>query len=81
MHYIYLIRSIKYPDQIYFGCTQNLKRRLAVHNSGGTFHTAKYRPWEFVVCLAFKSKDTAIAFEKYLKSSSGRAFANKRFWQ
>jgi putative endonuclease len=28
--------------------------------------------------VAFRDRDQAVAFEKYLKSSSGRAFAKKR---
>ncbi|MBD3273233.1 GIY-YIG nuclease family protein [Candidatus Dependentiae bacterium] len=80
MHYVYLIRSINFPDQIYIGNTVNLKQRLATHNSGGSIHTKKYRPWELIAFLGFADKLKATAFEKYLKSHSGRAFASKRFW-
>jgi len=79
-YYVYLIRSIKYPKTVYVGYTTNLKRRLATHNSGGSIHTKKDRPWELVVCLAFKDMDKAKQFEYYLKSQSGRSFAKKRFW-
>lgn len=57
-----------------------MKERLATHNSGGSIHTKKDRPWELVVCMAFKDKDCAKQFERYLKSQSGRAFTKKRFW-
>jgi hypothetical protein len=30
--------------------------------------------------LAFQEEKMAQAFEKYLKSGAGRAFAKKRFW-
>ncbi|MFA6535749.1 MAG: GIY-YIG nuclease family protein [Candidatus Babeliales bacterium] len=80
MHYVYLIKSIKNPNQTYVGNTVNLKQRLATHNSGGSIHTADFRPWELVVFMGFKNKLKATAFEKYLKSGSGRAFAAKRFW-
>ena len=63
---------------IYVGYTTNLKQRLATHNSGGSIHTAKYRPWELVMYLGFADKDKAASFEKYLKSQSGRAFMQKR---
>ncbi len=79
-HYVYLIRSIQYPKTVYVGYTTNVKERLATHNSGGSIHTKKDRPWELVVCMAFKEMDCAKQFEKYLKSQSGRAFAKKRFW-
>lgn len=78
MHYVYILRSISFPDQIYVGCTQNLKQRFSNHNAGTTPHTAKYIPWECKMYLAFKDKNKAIDFEKYLKSHSGRAFRDKR---
>ncbi len=78
MYYVYLLRSIQNSDQTYIGFTENLKARLAAHNHGQSPHTAKFKPWELITYTAFKNKSTAIAFEKYLKSHSGKAFANKR---
>jgi predicted GIY-YIG superfamily endonuclease len=57
-----------------------MKDRLSTHNSGGSIHTKRDRPWELVFCMAFKNMECAKQFEKYLKSQSGRAFAKKRFW-
>ena len=50
------------------------------HNHGQSPHTSKYKPWNLITYLAFNEKDRALAFEKYLKSHSGKAFANKRLW-
>jgi hypothetical protein len=36
------------------------------------------KPWRLVTYIAFSDEKKAVAFEKYLKSHSGRAFANKR---
>lgn len=80
MHYVYLLRSIPNPDQTYVGHTKDLKTRLGAHHQGQSPHTAKFKPWELITYLAFKNKSTALAFEKYLKSHSGKAFANKRLW-
>lgn len=77
MYYVYLIRSIKFLDQSYVGFTEDLTKRLKTHNSGGSVHTAKYKPWEIIVYMGFKNKNRAIQFEKYLKSGSGRAFSKK----
>lgn len=79
MHYVYLIKSIEYPTQIYFGYTSNLKQRFKEHNSGKSIYTAKYKPWKLVTYLGFDTKVKALEFEKYLKSHSGRAFSKKRF--
>jgi len=80
MHSGYLIKSIKYPEQKYIGNTAYLKQRFETHNSGGSIHTKMYRPWKLVMFFGFADKLKATAFEKYLKSGAGRAFAKKRFW-
>jgi hypothetical protein len=41
---------------------------------------APKRPWRLQSYLAFSSKLQALAFERYIKSGSGHAFANKRLW-
>ena len=79
MYHVYLIRSINFPEIVYVGYTINLEQRLETHNSGGSIHTAQYRPWKLIMYLAFVEKSRAKEFEKYLKSQSGRAFAKKRF--
>ena len=78
LYYVYLIKSKDNSDHKYVGCTTNLEERLSKHNSGGSIHTAKLRPWELVFFIAFKEKKKAFDFEIYLKSHSGRAFARKR---
>jgi putative endonuclease len=77
MWYVYIIRSINNPEQEYTGATADLKRRLSDHNAGKSAHTAKFKPWQLVWYCAFPDKYKALAFEKYLKSHSGRAFAKK----
>ena len=80
MCYVYLLRSESDPAKTYIGCTENLKQRLATHNTGGSKHTSKYRPWRLITYHAFQEKLKALAFERYLKSHSGQAFARKRLW-
>jgi predicted GIY-YIG superfamily endonuclease len=80
MRYVYLLRSVSHSDQTYVGITDNLKRRLSDHNGGDSPHTAKWRPWKLVTAVAFADDAKAAAFEQYLKSGSGRAFATKHFW-
>ena len=78
MWYVYILRSLSSPDQEYTGATADLKQRLADHNAGKSTHTAKFKPWQLVWYCGFPDKLYALAFEKYLKSHSGRAFAKKR---
>jgi putative endonuclease len=80
MKYVYLIRSKKSPAQTYVGLTYDVQKRLAAHNAGQSTYTSKYAPWELVAYFGFAKNATAAAFEEYLKSGSGRAFAAKRLW-
>lgn len=76
MHYAYLLKLSN--GNYYAGSTQDLKLRLKKHQAGEVAHTSKHRPIEIVWYSAFANKETATAFEKYLKTSSGKAFRNKR---
>ena len=78
MTYVYLLESLAFPGQVYIGQTDDLRARLADHNAGKSPHTSKYKPWRLVTYIAFSDEAKAIAFERYLKTASGRAFANKR---
>ncbi|AOO82392.1 GIY-YIG nuclease family protein [Bosea vaviloviae] len=80
MWYVYLLESEATDGQRYVGVTSDLKRRLTDHNAGRSAHTSKFLPWRIVTYVAFSDQSKATAFERYLKSGSGHAFANKRFW-
>jgi len=57
-----------------------LKQGLLEHKAGKSVHTQRYKPWNLVCFLGFAGEKAAIQFEKYLKSGSGRSFANRRLW-
>ena len=78
MKYVYLLQSIEHPEQNYVGMTDDLKSRFETHNAGGSPHTAKYKPWRLLTYIAFSDEANAVAFERYMKTASGRAFAKKR---
>ncbi|WP_148894929.1 GIY-YIG nuclease family protein [Geothermobacter ehrlichii] len=78
-HYVYILTSLACAERHYVGLTKNLEARLAAHNSGQVPHTSKYRPWQIETAIAFRSREKAVAFERYLKSHSGRAFSRKHF--
>ena len=78
MTYVYILRSLQTPECFYVGVAGDLRSRLTRHNAGEVSHTSKFVPWEIKTYLAFSDEGQAFAFEKYLKSASGRAFATKR---
>ena len=76
MHYVYILR-LRNGDY-YVGETSKLRNRIEGHLKGNTNTTTRVKPVEVVFYAAFKTKVRALSFEKYLKSSSGFAFRNKR---
>ena len=78
MKYVYLLQSINFPNETYAGLTDDLRARFGAHNKRRSHHTDKYKPWRLVTYIAFSDHRKAVEFERYLKSASGRAFANKR---
>lgn len=67
------------PARDYVGITGNVPDKLEWHNAGPSGHTISHRPWSVVVSLEFADERTAIRFERYLKSGSGRAVARRHF--
>jgi predicted GIY-YIG superfamily endonuclease len=78
-YYVYILRSLTDPERYYTGMTENLDERLKKHNTAQCRHTSKYVPWHIEIAISFRNKEKAAAFEKYLKSHSGRAFAKRHF--
>ena len=75
MYYVYLLKC---NDGLpYTGCTDNIEERIGRHIKGYVPATKNRRPIELLNYFAFKDKYKAFAFEKYLKSGSGRAFLKK----
>ncbi|EKD86861.1 MAG: hypothetical protein ACD_37C00121G0005 [uncultured bacterium] len=75
MYYVYILQL---KDHSYYhGFSDNLKSRFKSHQDGSVESTKNLRPVELVFYSAFERRTKALAFEKYLKSSSGFAFRNK----
>ena len=79
MHYVYILKSQATPGHYYVGETTDVERRLQEHDRGKSTHTNKHRPWALNTYIAFADRFTALQFEAYLKSGSGRAFSKKHF--
>ena len=61
----------------YVGCTNNLDKRF-LRNSKGQVHCTRDKlPVACIAALGFMDKYKAFAFEKYLKTGSGRAFMGR----
>lgn len=76
---MYFIYSLKCKDGFYIGCTNNLKDRLERHKNGYVPATTNRLPIKLDFYFVTNNKYKAFAFEKYLKSGSGRVFIKKHF--
>ena len=77
--FVYVLRSDSDADRHDVGMTSDVDKRLDWHNHGPRGHTGEHRPLSLAVVLQFLNEQTAVRFEKYLKSGSGRAFAKRHF--
>ena len=75
--FVDVLRNHESPPRYDTGLTSDATRRLVEHNAGSCTHTAKHRPWFLDVAIEFSDERRAVAFEQYLKSGSGVAFANR----
>ena len=69
MYYVYIIKSKK-DSSIYIGCTNDLKKRVKLHNEGKSFYTKNKIPWEVKYYEAFYSKIDAFSREQKLKNNA-----------
>jgi putative endonuclease len=77
MYYTYFIKSEK-CDFHYIGHTNDLKIRLAHHNSGKCKSIKHYAPFKLISYIAVNTRKQASDLEKYFKIGSGIALARKR---
>ena len=71
MFYIYCLESEKFDD-LYFGYTKDLRRRLKEHNQKLNFSTKRHAPWKLIYYEACINEKDAKRREKYLKTNQGR---------
>lgn len=77
--FVYILQSLKDYRRRYIGITDDMEVRLKQHNAGKTLATRENRPWKYRAYFWFEDASSAEAFERYLKSGSGRAFTKRHF--
>jgi len=80
MYCTYIMESLVKPGMRYIGHTSDLKKRIKAHDAGSGHHIKKYGPWKLRLYMAFETLEQAQKFERYLKTGSNPAFANRHFW-
>ena len=64
-----MIRSANGKPVTYVGWTNNLKKRLILHNSGKGAKFTRGRKWNVIYYEIFKSKELAMKREYYIKKN------------
>lgn len=75
--FVYILKNNWQPARYYTGVTSHVASRVRAHNAGLCSATASARPWQVDVVVTFSDERRALAFERYLKSGSGVAFAQR----
>jgi len=77
MFYIYVLESLKNKN-LYFGHTNDLKKRLKEHNCDKNFSTKPYIPWHIIYYEACLEKEDAVRRERYPKTTQGKKMLKLR---
>ena len=80
-YYVYVIKSDKKSRVItYVGYTNNLKKRLILHNSGKGAKFTRGRLWKIIYSEKFDTKSEAKSREYYIKKNRKlRNFIKEKF--
>jgi putative endonuclease len=77
MYFVYLLESLK-DKKYYIGQTNDISRRLDIHNSGGVRSTKSRIPFKLIGYKTFESRDEARWTEYNLKKHGDK---KKKFVQ
>ena len=75
IYYVYMLLSKSVKPITYIGYTNNLKKRISLHNSGKGAKFTRGRKWKLIYKEKFNSKRKAISREYYIKNN--RVLRNK----
>ena len=69
MFYVYMLKSKSVKPITYVGYTNNLQKRINLHNSGKGAKFTRGRKWTLIYKEKYKSKKEAISREYYIKKN------------
>ena len=67
--YVYMLKSKSIKPITYVGYTNNLKKRILLHNNGKGAKFTRGRKWTLIYKEKFNSKSKAISREYYIKNN------------
>ena len=73
--YVYMLKSLSRRPVTYVGYTNNLVKRIALHNSNKGAKFTRGKKWKLIYKEKYNSKKEAISREYYIKKN--RTLRNK----
>lgn len=82
-HYVYLIVSLSKKNSLisYVGYTNDLKKRLFLHNSSKGAKFTRGKKWNYAYCKGYNSKIRAMKEEYVLKKNTKKRNIIKKGYQ
>lgn len=77
-YFVYFLLSLKNND-LYVGSTEDIKKRVTLHNAGKVKSTRAYRPWKLVGLEEYSSRSEAVQRERFLKSGQQKEILKKKY--
>ena len=68
--YVYMLKSVGRKSVTYVGYTNNLNKRVALHNRSKGAKFTRGRKWKLIYKEKYNSKKEAISREYYIKNNS-----------
>jgi Predicted endonuclease containing a URI domain len=68
-YYVYMLKSKGKKSITYVGYTNNLNKRIKLHNQGKGAKFTRGREWKLIYKECFQSKSKAISREYYIKNN------------
>ena len=68
-YHVYMLKSLGKKSVTYVGYTNNLKKRIILHNSNKGAKFTKGRKWKLIYMEKLNSKSEAISREYYIKNN------------
>ena len=68
-YYVYMLKSKSIKPVTYVGYTNNLKKRINLHNTGKGAKFTRGKKWQLIYVEKKKTKKEAISRESYIKKN------------
>ena len=68
-YFVYMLKSKNSKPVTYVGYTNNIKKRITLHNAGTGAKFTRGRKWKLIYKEKIKTKNEAISREYYIKNN------------